>query len=290
MKNRKIRIIVLLIAGVAIAAAFGLYVAHAREESHDEPPVISCSTDKIEASINVTDEELLQGVTAYDSEDGDVTSSIVIESISQFVEKNTRIVTYAAFDSKNHVSKATRTLVYTDYIPPRFELTGSLIFRSGMNVNVLKYVKANDCIDGDISYRVKVTLMSNSGSLAVAGTHDVRFKVTNSAGDTAYLDTTVDIYNDVSTVGKYRAEIQLKQYILYIPVGGRVDAKSFLRGVSYGNESMPISEYGVYNVHASSDVDTKTPGYYLITYTTTTPDDMYSGMAKLVVVIYDPEE
>lgn len=199
-------------------------------------------------------------------------------------------MTYAAFDSKNHVSKATRTLVYTDYTPPRFELTGSLIFRSGMNVNVLKYVKANDCIDGDISYRVKVTLMSNSGSLAVAGTHDVRFKVTNSAGDTAYLDTTVDIYNDVSTVGKYRAEIQLKQYILYIPVGGRVDAKSFLRGVSYGNESMPISEYGVYNVHASSDVDTKTPGYYLITYTTTTPDDMYSGMAKLVVVIYDPEE
>ena len=75
MKNRKIRITVLLIAGVAIAAAFGLYVAHAREESHDEPPVISCSTDKIEASINVTDEELLQGVTAYDSEDGDVTSS-----------------------------------------------------------------------------------------------------------------------------------------------------------------------------------------------------------------------
>ena len=56
-------------------------MAHAREESHDEPPVISCSTDKIEASINVTDEELLQGVTAYDSEDGDVTSSIVIESI-----------------------------------------------------------------------------------------------------------------------------------------------------------------------------------------------------------------
>ena len=46
----------------------------------------------------------------------------------------------------------------------------------------------------------------------------------------------------------------------------------------------------MYNVHASSDVDTKTPGYYLITYTTTTPDDMYSGMAKLVVVVYDPEE
>ena len=77
----------------------------------DAAPVIVCSSSEIHVSVDASEEELLFGVTAMDAEDGDITSSVVIESISSFVEPGKSIITYAAFDSHNHVATASRTLL-----------------------------------------------------------------------------------------------------------------------------------------------------------------------------------
>lgn len=58
---------------------------------------------------------LLAGVTATDAEDGDVTASLLVEGISGRNDDGTVQVTYAAFDSNHHVTKATRAVRYTDY-------------------------------------------------------------------------------------------------------------------------------------------------------------------------------
>ncbi len=55
---------------------------------------------------------LLEGVTATDEKDGDVTDSLVIENIFPNNDHTSASVVYAAKDSHNNVSKATRRVNY----------------------------------------------------------------------------------------------------------------------------------------------------------------------------------
>ncbi len=55
---------------------------------------------------------LLEGVTATDEKDGDVTDSLVIENIFPNDDHTSALVVYAAKDSHNNVSKATRRVNY----------------------------------------------------------------------------------------------------------------------------------------------------------------------------------
>ena len=70
------------------------------------------------AAVVVTYEEgsdtapLLEGVTATDEKDGDVTDSLVIENIFPNDDHTSASVVYAAKDSHNNVSKATRRVNY----------------------------------------------------------------------------------------------------------------------------------------------------------------------------------
>ena len=67
-----------------------------------------------------SEERLLEGVTAYDGKDGDLTSKVFVESISNFVEPGVSNVTYVVYDADRHAAKASRKVVYLDYTPPRF--------------------------------------------------------------------------------------------------------------------------------------------------------------------------
>jgi len=71
-------------------------------------PVISFEENDLIYSSYVETEKLLEGVTAYDSVDGDVTDSIVIEKVS-LTGDGEAIVTYAAMDKANNVAKESRT-------------------------------------------------------------------------------------------------------------------------------------------------------------------------------------
>lgn len=53
--------------------------------------------------------QLLEGVTAYDSHDGDVTASLLIEKVTE-TGNGKVIVTYAAVDSSNNVAEQSRIL------------------------------------------------------------------------------------------------------------------------------------------------------------------------------------
>ena len=55
---------------------------------------------------------LLEGVTATDEKDGDVTDSLMIENIFPNDDHTSASVVYAARDSHNNVSKATRRVNY----------------------------------------------------------------------------------------------------------------------------------------------------------------------------------
>lgn len=260
---------VLMVISVGILAVYAL---HQRASSGGEAPVIAFDSDELELSISATEEELLQGVTATDAEDGDVTDSLLVESVSRFVSGNTVKVTYAAFDSQNHVTKATRSIRYTDYTAPHFTLSGPLVFTGSGVADLLGCVGAQDCMDGDISSRVKVSSKDNGSLISSVGSHAVEFRVTNSMGYTAYLPATVEVVSgNVNS-----AQITLSDYIVYIPQGSDFAAGSYVKSFSRGGSTHTDTADGV---SIDSNVDTAAPGVYEVTYTVDT------SYTRLIVVV-----
>lgn len=107
-------------------------------------PVIQMDQEQIEVSVK-DKEALLKGVIAKDEKDGDITSKIVVESISKFVDKKEHIcnVTYAVSNSAGHVAKASRKVKYIDYISPRFILKKPLCLETGSDTSVEEIGRAH---------------------------------------------------------------------------------------------------------------------------------------------------
>lgn len=246
-------------------------------------PEISVSTQVLEASVHDGKEALLQGVTAADDRDGDVTASLVVEGISQINGDHEVTVTYAAFDRSGNVAKAQRTVRYTDYEAPRFTLTRPMVYASGSSFDVLAAIQAEDAVDGDISYRIKATSLDET-AVTAAGLHSVRFRVTNSMGDTVELTLPVEVYTE-----RYNAELTLTDYLVYLKAGQQFDYMDYLDEFSVRDEVTVLDGTipGDMLLQVTGWVDTETPGVYslLMSVTREQGTTRYAACTQLVVVV-----
>lgn len=71
-------------------------------------PKISFSASEVVYSSDMDQTLLLEGVTANDSVDGDITDRIVVEKILENQDEQTAVVYYAVCDYSGNVSKASR--------------------------------------------------------------------------------------------------------------------------------------------------------------------------------------
>ena len=218
-------------------------------------PQITITDDVLEVSLDVTTEDLLQGVTAYDEKDGNITDKIIVESISRFVKPGTSVVRYAVCDSNNHVASATRTIVYTNYVPPRFQMTDSLVFKISQNINIRSVLGAVDCIDGDISDRVIVT--ANEYTANIPAVYYISAKVSNSKGD--MIIQQFPVYVEDSSLSA--PEIELKEYIVYLAAGEGYDIMSNVLS-AVGTDGTDLSG----QIHVDTNFDASTPGMYEVHY------------------------
>lgn len=303
-RKKRMHIIFLpvLICGILTAVYAMLFVMTDDTKS----PQIQIDQEILEVSVGADDAALLQGVSAKDNADGDVTDSLIVEKISSLAKDHTATVTYAAFDRSGNVAKASRTLKYMDYQSPKFSQNQSLTFSANSMQNILSFMGATDAIDGDISSRVKGTLLSNANSLNEPGLYQVEFRVTNSMNETVYLTLPVEVY----PAGTYNANVELSDYLVYVKTGTAFDPESYLEKVVVGTreyslknqdptrqekirvyfnryvdpDSVSEPNVRVVNVDMLSDVDTKTPGVYSVAYTVDC-DGLYTGYARLNVVV-----
>ena len=119
MKRLRTLSITLFIASLIL---FGINYYRMNIVEDKTGPVVNIEDSFVQVSVKDNENALLKGLTATDATDGDVTSSVIVESISPFTGTGRRIVNYAAFDSDNHVTHARRELVYTDYRSSQFRL------------------------------------------------------------------------------------------------------------------------------------------------------------------------
>lgn len=288
MKNKNWISVLLII--VCVVGYYG-YRALDLARTDTKAPKIEINKERVEVSVLDPKSALLQGVTAMDNVDGDVTESVVVESISLLNRDGTISVSYAAFDSTGNVAKATREAKYTDYESPKLTLSGPLLYSYGSNFDVLSTVGATDMIDGDIQYRVRATALEED-SIAVLGTHQVRFQVNNSLGDTMALELPVEVY----AADTYNAGLTLTEYLIYLPVGANFNPSSYLGDFTLRGETTNLRNGlpGNYTLRTKGEVQTQQPGVYCmeyrVTYTVrneTNPNlnQEYTGYSKLIVVV-----
>ncbi|MGN0417664.1 immunoglobulin-like domain-containing protein [Anaerostipes faecalis] len=292
---RRIRILsVLLFAGALTASV--IYGVIDRRNSDSTGPQITMDEESVTVSCEAEEEELLQGIYAEDRRDGDVSESLIVESMSNFIEKGRRTISIAAFDSDSHVTKATREIIYSDYQSPRFSLSGPLKFSTGEE-SILKVVGASDLLDGDLTGNIKIS-SENYIQTDTPGEYQVTFSVTNSAGDVAQLPVTVQIFNAADESQK--PEIILSQYLIYVEQGQQVDPwdyvqKIIIRGKEYekdedgilrNSDTMDNQEKTIItrdDVRVTGSVDEDTPGTYEILYRMADGSEE-PGSVRLVVV------
>lgn len=291
----------LLIIGLFAVSAVLFAVTQVRErmKTSGEAPVITMDRDSLEVSVNVTDEELLAGVTATDAEDGDLTDQLLVESYSRFLSKGRRTVTIGVADSQGKITEAERTITYTDYRSPVFNLTAPLYLSIDNCDDPVSLLTASDVMDGDISNKIQISsIASDYGEKT--GDFPIEFKVSNSAGDTETLTTKVTLYDAKEMYGA--PEIQLDRYMMYVKEGDSFSPWTYvteatLEHVHYvregsqleaedGNEdedgdvlTLSSSDFSI-----SNDVNTNEPGTYEVLYRLEDEDGKLGSTRLLVVV------
>ena len=99
MTGKKWLIILGIINVLAIAGIVFWYV-----NRDNTPPVISWEGEIIYEDT-MSDEELLQGVTALDGNDGDVSHTLVVEKVTINQKTGIATITYGATDNSGNIAK-----------------------------------------------------------------------------------------------------------------------------------------------------------------------------------------
>ena len=253
-----------LILFLASTLAFGGCLVRQQTGKDGKGPEITMDNSEISASIHAEESELLAGVTAYDKKDGDVTSSLAVEHISNFVEKGRRKISIVAFDSDNHVTHAERELVYNDYTSPVFSLDRPLRFSLNAD-DLTEGLSAEDCLDGTITDRIRISYEDEISS------------------------------TPAEENGK--PQITLSDYLIHLDLQQPFDPQAYLESVSVDQMLYEKREDGA--LHAASyeeellgenqfsidnPVDTGSAGVYEVTYTATAEDGQTSSVRLIVCV------
>ncbi|MBR3241556.1 MAG: hypothetical protein IKF90_02495 [Parasporobacterium sp.] len=291
--------IILFIISAALFAFFRFRELSLQDRSG---PEIAVNDALVYVSIHDPESKLLEGITAVDRKDGDVTDTLVVENVSTFLRPGTRVVRYAAFDKDMHVSRTERELIYTDYSAPEYSITKPLVFAPG-NSKLLDSVSVTDCLDGDLSDSIKI-LSDNELLVDVPGDYPARLQASNSAGDVAVLPVIISIKENLGSI----PQIRLDNYVKYLDPGEEFDPYSLITRVSIGNTFYEVVEgegtygdderdrsvpavVGTDQIDVRNPVDPSKPGNYTVTYSMTIPVGNYgdeaTGETNLYVVVRD---
>ena len=266
--------IVLTLLSVSGAVAYSI---HQTLATRGEAPVISFEADELKVSTDAPDEELMKGVTATDLEDGDVTDSLMVERVSNLSD-GAVTVTYVAFDSQNHVSRASRKVFYTDYTSPRFTMSRPMVFSAATVIDMMEGIGAKDCIDGDITAYVRASYADPKVPLTSTGTHEIELTVTNSVGDVSHLKIPVRVLSE----SPRSDQIPLKNYLVYLEKNSKFDPLDYLPEEL--QETATRTEKNRLTMTIDSNVDMLKSGVYVVDYTNMR-DEQFVAMSRLIVVV-----
>lgn len=267
-KNIKYVLCVIMILGIYTLFLFFAQVLHKTGNA----PVINAPSSVLQVSVKDKDKVLLNGVTASDDEDGNLTSEVFIESISNFDDQMRRTVTYAVFDSDDNLSRTTRQIQYTDYKAPEINIKKALCYYYVTSSEQYKdYVSAKSVVDGNISSQISVEREFYDGD-----NHYVTYSVTDSCGMKTSLTLKTTEQNREPNI-----DITLKKYLLRVKKGTTINPYEYIKNVNVmgiKNDSLKSL------IEIQNDYNPNEEGMYEFIYRISRSNGDY-GITKLVVIV-----
>lgn len=263
-------IYLILIVILVLYGFFVVYDMHSKENG--SLPVIEVPEEELVLSVSHTEPDLLKGVRATDKEDGDISSKVFVENISEFDEQGKRTITYAVFDDDDQIAYASRKLRYTDYEGPKMYLKMPLLSYGPQFENIVnKYIRVYSELDGDISSQAVMEDFEDEDQ-----NHYLIFSVKDSCGAEQTLKLKMDQVKSAPNIN-----IKLTDYLIYVEKGTEIDPVEYidniqLMGVDY--------KEGYDLVKIQTDYNPDKKGIYEFFYTIKEKNGDY-GITKLVVVV-----
>ena len=273
MIMRVMRICVAIITALTTVVFIAVFVT-TKIKADKTIPVITVDDSVLEVSVKATEKELLEGVTAMDGKDGDISDRLLVESIGKFSEIGYCKITYAVSDLDNHVATATRRIHYTDYTGPRFKMNKPLLFSVYDTVVTTGIVGATDCLDGDISQNV--IIYSPDFEEGKEGTFSLQVTVSNSKGDSSQIILPMVVEKQA----KDGPQINLKEYLVYHKKGDA--APNWQKYIDEKVDSTGLE--AEFKVTTKTNFNKDKPGMYTVNYYGTDSFKRQGHTALLVVV------
>ena len=233
---------------IFICLALGAGVFWVRSTSDRQGPEIRFAEDKDSVyELGTPKSELLEGVTAIDSRDGDVSDTLTIESIFARNEEQV-VVIYVAKDNSNNVTKA------------EYDMNTSAP-TVGVVQDVLSDEEEEEAENGEEGKGESDVPTPTPGMREQAEERELaKMEMLPEGAPKFYLTT----------------------YYLEIPRGTSLDRLSFVRDIEDDSEN----ESDLYRrIQIDGDVDIYTPGSYELIYYVVDNDGNTSNQAVLTVVV-----
>lgn len=210
-------------------------------------PEISVPQEEITYVAGTDTSALLNGVTAQDDRDGDVTDTVTIESIIPNADQAGASVVYVAKDSKNNVTKETRTILYST------------------DANQAAAQAAAEQVAADQA----------AAEQAAQG---------DAAGESAQTTDDGAAQNEaaIAALSAESPRFYLTQYSVELERGAELNELSYVQDISDDEDSRDELYQGI---RISGEVDTNTPGEYTLEYHVVDSDGNNSNVAQLRVTV-----
>ena len=167
-----------------------------------------------------------------------------------------------------NVGRCEQTICYSDYSAPRFVLNRALSFPLGSKVDILGAISAESELDGDLTDKIKYSIPDTINTM-MEGKYPIEFRVMDSAGNTVYLETQIQITSPEES----RIGVELDKYLVYVKQGKNFSAEKYYKGADVEGASLRIK----------SNVDTDKAGVYHVDYTV--DSNGIRGKSRLIVVV-----
>lgn len=279
---RYFRWIIVILAVAVTILRVALYIA---KSDIDEGPRITFKDGRDSFEVKCEDnlEDLLQYVSAYDKQDGEI-KDVTIEK-QYFLNDNKSRVTFVAIDSDNNIAKATAKIIYTDYDGPKIQMHAPCVYYvnddAKTEISFTAYDKLsgkgdNNPEGGDLSERIKL-IVDNSFKRRVSGVYPACVKVSNYYGTTREVNFNIYVFPS-----PFKDTIELSEYMIYCSKGDpKPDFAKYIKSSSVDTGAIQFDEnYG------DKELDMNTPGCYEVIYRVGEKNSE-TAFARLVVVVGD---
>lgn len=232
-----------------------------RVTSDREAPVIKIQEKDVVYEEGMDKSELLEGVTAEDNIDGDVTNTLVVESIYPSKDGKTVSILYAAKDSNNNVGKAKRIL----------------------NAGSADSVDAGHKTSGEVPAEQSEEDKPEQTPLPEAA--DPAADNGNQTDEQQPVDPTAvpeDQQAEINALQPQQPKFYLKEYQTAIGVGGTLDKLAFVKDIV--DDTDTFSDLSR-RIQIEDNIDVNTPGTYEVKYFVIDTQGNTSNIARLSVTV-----